>query len=111
MNPELDEVITHISRFYGDAISEGARHYVEVDIGKEAKKLGYPNLGKKYLCVRAIVPLKEPAPGMKVRIDGRTFVNYAQFYSGVVVPEYVARETGLPYRAYRPNDSMILNFN
>jgi hypothetical protein len=48
--------------------------------------------------------------GMKVRIDGRTFVNYAQFESGVVVPDHVAREAGLPYRAFVPNESMILNF-
>lgn len=111
MTFQLGKIITQIGKTYGDAISKGARHYLEVDIGKEAKKLGYPTLGKKYLNVQAVIPLKGPGRGMKVRIDGRTFVNYSQFYSGVVVPEYVARETGLPYQAYRPNDSMILNFN
>jgi hypothetical protein len=47
---------------------------------------------------------------MKVRIDGRTFVNYAQFESGVVVPDYVARDAGLSYKTFIPKDSMILNF-
>ena len=47
---------------------------------------------------------------MKVRVDGRTFVNYAQFESGVVVPEYVAQKAGLPFQPYTANDSMILNF-
>ena len=56
------------------------------------------------------MPLKQPAEGMRVRIDGRTFMNYAQFEFGVVVPEYVAEDTGLPYKPFVPNDSMILNF-
>ena len=32
---------------------------------------------------------------MKVRIDGRTFVDYASFDSGLAAPGYVAREAGL----------------
>ena len=47
---------------------------------------------------------------MKVRIDGRTYVNYAQLESGVAVPGYVAKEAGLPYKNFEPNDSMIRNF-
>jgi len=47
---------------------------------------------------------------MKVRIDGRTFVNYAQFDSGIAVPHYVARQVDLPHRAYVAKDSMICNF-
>ena len=47
---------------------------------------------------------------MKVRIDGRTFVNYVQFDSGVAVPNYIAEDSELPYRAYAARDSMILNF-
>jgi len=47
---------------------------------------------------------------MKVRIDGRTFVNYAQFESGIVTPNYVAERVDLPYRAYNARDSMICNF-
>jgi hypothetical protein len=47
---------------------------------------------------------------MKVRIDGRTFVNYAQFESGIAVPNYVARQVDLPNRAYIAQDSMICNF-
>jgi hypothetical protein len=59
--------------------------------------------------VQAVVPLKQPVEGMKVRIDGRTFVDYAEFDSGVVVPGYEARETTLPRRPWTANDSMILN--
>jgi hypothetical protein len=58
-----------------------------------------------------IVPLKEPQPGMKVRIDGRTFVNYAQYDSGIAVPGHVARNTSRPYAKFVPEDSMICNFN
>ena len=47
---------------------------------------------------------------MKVRIDGRTFVNYAQFGSGVAVPGYVAGDSRKPHKTFIPNDSMICNF-
>jgi hypothetical protein len=60
--------------------------------------------------VYAIIPLKRPVSGMKVRIDGRTFINYAQFESGVVAPHYVASQVDLPHRAYIAKDSMICNF-
>jgi len=38
--------------------------------------MGYFDLQQKFPDVYAIVPLKHPIKGMKVRIDGRTFVNY-----------------------------------
>ena len=47
---------------------------------------------------------------MKVRVDGRTFVNYAQFESGIAVPNYVAGQVDLPHIAYIAKDSMICNF-
>jgi Flp pilus assembly protein TadG len=75
-----------------------------------AERLGLSELKGQYRDVFAIVPLKQPAEGMKVRIDGRTFVNYAQFEFGVAVPGYVAEDTGLPYKPFVPNDSMILTF-
>jgi hypothetical protein len=111
MSKRLGEVLTKISEEYQGNISEKARNYVEVDIGEEAGKLGYTDLKEKYLKVGAIVPLRKALGGMKVRIDGRTFIRYAQFASGTAVPEYVAKEAGLPYETYVPNDSMILNFN
>jgi hypothetical protein len=72
--------------------------------------LGFSEAKAQYKNVCAIVPLKRPVSGMKMRIDGRTFVNYAQFESGIVVPNYVARNVDLPYRAYIAKDSMICNF-
>jgi hypothetical protein len=57
-----------------------------------------------------VVPLKAPLPGMKVRIDGRTFVNYRRHPSGMAVPGHVAEAAGMRSEAYRARDSMILNF-
>jgi len=57
-----------------------------------------------------IVPLCGPVRGMKVRIDGRTLVDYARVDPGMAVPGYVAREAGLPGTTYMAEDSMILNF-
>lgn len=105
----LDDVIENIRSTYSDSIMDGSRFYVEVSIGQQAEALGHHDISRKYKDAYAVVPLKGAVPGMKVRIDGRTFVNYAQFDSGIAVPGYVTRDTGLPYRTFIPNDSMILN--
>ena len=110
MNKELAQVVNTIADEYKDKILTGSRFYLEVNIGEQAKKYGHSELVRKYHDKYAIVPLKQPVNGMKVRIDGRTFVNYAQFDSGVVVPNYVAKDAGLSYKTFIPHDSMICNF-
>ena len=106
----IDDILEKIAEEFGDDIEKDARNYMEVDIGRTADQLGQPEAAKKFRNIFAVVPLKKPAGGMKVRIDGRTFVDYAQFESGVVVPGYVAREAGLAYKTFLPLDNMILNF-
>lgn len=106
---ELDKVLTKLNDEYKELILKGARNYLEVNIGAAAEKYGFSNLKGKYDNVFAIVPLKRPVDGMKVRIDGRTFVNYAQVKSGIAVPGYISKDMGLPYKPFVPNDSMILN--
>lgn len=110
MDKKLGEIVTKIGDEFRDKILTDSRFYLEINIGKQAVKYGISVPGKDYRDKYAIVPLKHPASGMKVRIDGRTFVNYAQFESGVVVPDYVARDAGLSYKTFIPKDSMILNF-
>jgi hypothetical protein len=111
MNQNIDNILETIGEQYSDDLQSGARHYLEVDIGRKADELGCPEIGKRFRKVYAVVPLKVPAEGMKVRIDGRTFIDYAEFESGVVVPGYVAREAELTYQTFIPLDSMILNFS
>lgn len=110
MNDHLTKVLTRIGDEYREQISKSSRFYREIDIGKQGEKLGYEDIRNQFKGVQAIVPLQRPVSGMKVRVDGRTFVDYAQFDSGVVVAGYVAREAGLPHETYVANDSMIRNF-
>ena len=110
MKTKLDRIINKISIEYKDDLMACARNYVEVNLGKAAESMGHPDLKEKYGSVYAVVPIKAPRPGMKVRIDGRTFVNYALFDSGVAVPGYIAKDASLPHTTYIPNDSMICNF-
>jgi len=110
MTDNLSEVIARIGEEYRDNINSNSRHYLEISLAKKAGELGLPEAKEQYKNVCAIVPLKRPVSGMKVRIDGRTFVNYAQFESGIAVPNYVAIKVDLPYRAYIAKDSMICNF-
>jgi hypothetical protein len=110
MNKDLKTVLNTIGEEYKEKIQRGSRHYLEVSIGGQAEKLGHTDLKHKYENTYAIIPLKVPQKGMKVRIDGRTFVNYAEHTSGIAVPGYLAREVGRSFKAFIPNDSMICNF-
>ena len=110
MTNKLSEVITKIGEDYKDNIRDDSRFYVEVSIARNAADLGFSDVEAQYKEAYAIVPLKNPIGGMKVRIDGRTFVNYAQFDSGVVVPHYVASQIDLPRKPYVAKDSMVCNF-
>jgi hypothetical protein len=110
MNKELNTVLNTIGDGYKEKIQKGSRHYLEVSIGRQAEKLGHTDLKNKYENTYAIIPLKAPQKGMKVRIDGRTFVNYAEHTSGIAVPGYLAREIGHSFSTFIPNDSMICNF-
>ena len=77
MVKKLADVVIKIGDEFRDQISTHSRFYLEVDIGKQAVTCGHSELEEKYNDIYAIVPLKRPLRGMKVRVDGRTFVNYA----------------------------------
>ena len=110
MNDSLKTVLTQMGENYRGIIENGSRHYLEVSIAQKAAELGMREIEEQYRESYAIIPLKRPLKGMKVRIDGRSFANYAQFESGVVVPPYVAWQADLEYRRYKALDSMICNF-
>jgi hypothetical protein len=110
MKNNLSEVLAEIGEDYKGNIQEDSRYYLEISIAKKAAELGFSEFTECYKNVYAIVPLKQPLNGMKVRIDGRTFVKYAQFESGIVVPNYVASQLDMPHRTYVARDSMICNF-
>jgi len=110
MNSYLDQILMKIVDDNRDIITDDARNYKEVDMFQVAADLGLVDEKGSYRNVNAIVPLKAPLEGMKVRIDGRTFVNYVQFDGGVAVPDYVAEKSQIPHKKYEAWDSMILNF-
>ena len=111
MDNRLNHVLNVIGEKYKESIQKGSRHYLEVSIGKHAERLGHTDLKEKYKNTYAIIPLGVPQKGMKVRIDGRTFINYAELTSGIAIPGYLAMETGSSFKKYMPNDSMICNFS
>jgi hypothetical protein len=110
MDAQLRTLLDHIGRQHADRIAPDGRHYMEVDIGREARALGLGELSARFAATHVVVPLKAPLPGMKVRIDGRTFINYRRHRSGMAVPGDVAEAAGMRSEAYYANDSMILNF-
>jgi hypothetical protein len=111
MNNSLSEVLNRIGEDYKNNICDDSRHYLEISIARKADELGLTGVKERYSDDYAIVPLKHPVEGMKVRIDGRTFVNYSQFDSGVVVPQNIANQVDLPRKAYVAQDSMICNYS
>jgi hypothetical protein len=100
MSNKLSDVLTHMADEYRDEISSDSEIYLELDIGKEAEKLGYSDIAKKYAGAEAVLPLNHTPDGMKVMIDGRTFVNYEQLETGVVIPGHVAKDAALPSKHY-----------
>jgi hypothetical protein len=110
MKNYLSAVLAKIGDDYKEQIQDDSRYYVEVSIARKAGELGFSEVEAQYRDAYAIVPLKDPIEGMKVRIDGRTFINYAQFDSGIVVPHYVASQVDLPQNTYVAKDSMVCNF-
>ncbi len=110
MNPRLRQILNILDAQFADDIGKGSRHYFEVSVGDLAGSLGYEDLKARYSNTFAVIPLKSPGRGMKVRIDGRAFVNYAEYDSGLVVPGHLARQAGGSYKAFVPNESMICNF-
>jgi hypothetical protein len=109
-NRELNNGLDVIGEEYKPMILKGSRHYLEVSVGKHAERLGYADLKERYRNTCVIVPLKAPQKGMKVRVDGRTFVDYTEHASGIAVPGYVARDAGQALNTFIPKDSMICNF-
>ena len=110
MDKRLNELLDLIESRYEGKMAPGARHYTEVSLAEVARTLGYTDLEECYRTASAIIPLKQPQQGMKVRIDGRTFVNYAEYESGMVVPGYLAHAAGRKFRTFVPWDSMVCNF-
>jgi len=110
MDNDLKKIIDRIGDDYKEMIEPGSNVYLEVDIGAKARHLGQGQIEKAYRAVNAVVPIKAAVSGMKVMIDGRTFVDYAQFDSGIAVPGYVARAAGLAHRHFSAPESMVLNF-
>ena len=110
MTDNLSEILAKIGEAYQENTQEDSRYYREIRIAQKAAELGFSEVKDRYRNVHATLPLKHPVRGMKVRVDGRTFVNYAKFESGIVVPNYVAGQVDLPHRAYIAKDSMICNF-
>ncbi|BBO78643.1 hypothetical protein DSCW_60600 [Desulfosarcina widdelii] len=110
MDTRIDELLEHVEETYSGKLQRGGRHYLEVNLSEQARKMGFADLEKKLRTACAIIPLNAPQKGMKVRIDGRTFVNYAEYDSGMAVPGYLAKTAARKYRNFVPQDSMICNF-
>lgn len=111
MDNNLNTVIQKIAEEYKDIIQADGRNYLEVSISQKAAEMGLADIEECYQNVLAIVPLQGPVDGMKVRIDGRTFVKYDQFTSGVAVPYFVSQNADLTHKPYTAQNSMICNFN
>jgi hypothetical protein len=110
MDKQLRQILLKIKDTYRDLMSTDSIYLLDVNIGKEARKMGYVKLSARYDHSEVVIPLKESPAGMKVMIDGRTFVNYAQLELGLIVPNYVAQNAGVPFKHYHAKDSLVRVF-
>jgi hypothetical protein len=56
MSNELRELLTRIAEEYREEISFESGTFLELDIGKEAEKLGYSSIAEKYRGIPVAVP-------------------------------------------------------
>ena len=110
MDHRVHELLDAIGKAFGPKVDTAGRNYLEISIADQARRMGYADLAEKYRHAYAVIRLKEPQPGMKVRIDGRTFVNYAEYPPGIAVPAQLAREAAVDAKPFVAMDSMICNF-
>lgn len=111
MDKRLDTILTTIMKEYSDDLSDKSIYFVDVNIGQRAMGMGFEDLGSQYKNAEAVVFVKGPKDGMKVMIDGRTFVNYSTLGPGIAVPSYVARQTALKHEPFTAADSLVRIFN
>ena len=111
MTDSLKKILDTIAKEYKDHITNDSRYYTDGKLANKAQELGLSDVKESFSNEFAIVPIKRPIKGMKVRIDGRTFANYAQFDSGVIVPMWVAQKAGITYKQFTARDSMVYNFS
>jgi hypothetical protein len=111
MDNQLTQVIRQLGTAYEDVIEKGSRIILEVDLGREAEKMGFDQLGHQLRGVEAVIPVKKSVDGMKVLIDGRTFVGYREYGPGIAVPGHVAGQITLPASPYVPADSLVRQFH
>ncbi len=111
MDNRLDTILSGIIDEYRNDLTDDSIYFVDVNIGQRAARMGYDDLGNEYKTTEAVVFVKNPKKGMKVMIDGRTFVNYASLGPGVAVPSHVAERTALKHKPFTAADSLVRIFN
>jgi hypothetical protein len=57
MDDHLKKTLEQIGKDSRHEISEDSRHYLEVNIGQKAERLGYADLQRRFRDVHAIIPL------------------------------------------------------
>jgi len=105
---DLGDVLTKIGEEFKDEIWAKSGTYCLIDVGKAFEVLGKEN-ADNYKGVNAVVPLKKsPEKGIPFLVNGKDLSDYCQLESGIAVPEWMAEESGLTHKPYKPKDSMVL---
>ena len=102
----LTKVLEKIAEEHKGNLMPKSKIYCNVDLAKAFEKNGFK--GDRYLGVYVIVPLRKLLSKKNYSVNGAAFVELYQLDSGIVLPEWVAKESGLKYNKYKPKDLMTL---
>ena len=116
---ELGDVLIKIGEEFKDEIWAKSGTYCLIDVGKAFEVFGKKKNADKYKGVNIVVPLnegplnvvplkKDSERGVPLIVNGKNFSDYCQLESGIAVPEWLAEESALTYKPYKPKDSMTL---
>lgn len=114
MANEITDILNLIAADFEGNIQPDSNVYHLITMAKVAKLMDKSEyrekLREKYPRFRAIVPLRNVSGGIKAEFKGSELSDYVQLNSGILVPEYIAKEAELPSTPYKPKEKIIVKF-
>ena len=106
----LANILEYIADKFKDEILKHGRNHVSMNIGDVCEVMGIKTGAELYHHVNVLVPLKQaPEDSLVEIVHGADISNHRQTATGLVVPEWIAKISGLCHQPYQPGRYMILH--
>lgn len=107
MDKSLRAVLENIANEFRQEIQKDSPYYHVAKFKTISEVYEIPELATKYANEIVIIPIKE-SKGVGFEVDGKELTGYTQLSSGLVVKDFIAKESGFPHMEYTPAAKMYL---